>query len=236
MLSLPLGILGALLIGFFSLAKGGWQLYLNPHALLMVFGGTIVVALISTPMSTARLMVRAVGELFRRDLTLQQAMPALLAFAKDRGHVAARQLPLIPYAQELWQRGLTHELFSALLSQHRDQLEIERGEAILALRNLAKYPPALGMVGTVTGMVGLFANLGPDSSRVVGPELAVAMTSTFYGLILAHLVVMPLADRLLIRLMQKKALLNAVHEVIALVHQGEPSVLIEREVKRLAAA
>ncbi len=236
MLSLPLGILGAVLIGVFSLATGGWQLYLNSHALLMVFGGSIVVALISTPMSTARLMGRAIGELFERDLTLQQAMPGLLAFANDRGAASARSLPLIGYAQELWQRGLSHELFSALLSQHRDQLEVERGEAILALRNLAKYPPALGMAGTVTGMVGLFANLGPDSSKVVGPDLAIAMTSTFYGLVLAHLVVMPLADRLLVRLMQRKTLLNAVHEVIVLVHQGEPTVLIEREVKRLAAA
>lgn len=58
---------------------------------------------------------------------------------------------------------------------------------------IADAAPALGMIGTVAGMIGMAANLG--SPALAGPSLALALTSTLYGLVLSACIAAPLAER-----------------------------------------
>lgn len=58
---------------------------------------------------------------------------------------------------------------------------------------MADAAPALGMIGTVAGMIGMAGTLGNPATA--GPSLALALTSTLYGLILSACVAAPLADR-----------------------------------------
>lgn len=59
---------------------------------------------------------------------------------------------------------------------------------------VADTAPALGMAGTILGLIGMFANMAdPDS---VGPAMALALMTTLYGLILANFVAAPVARRL----------------------------------------
>lgn len=58
---------------------------------------------------------------------------------------------------------------------------------------IADAAPALGMIGTVAGMIGMAADLG-DAARA-GPSLALALTSTLYGLVLSACIAAPLAER-----------------------------------------
>lgn len=58
---------------------------------------------------------------------------------------------------------------------------------------IADAAPALGMIGTVAGMIGMAADLG-EAARA-GPSLALALTSTLYGLVLSACIAAPLAER-----------------------------------------
>lgn len=59
---------------------------------------------------------------------------------------------------------------------------------------VADAAPALGMAGTILGLIGMFANMAdPDS---VGPAMALALMTTFYGLVLANFIAAPVARRL----------------------------------------
>ncbi len=81
---------------------------------------------------------------------------------------------------------------------------------VTVLRNMAATAPAFGMVGTLIGMVMLLRNVGADINNI-GSGLAIAMLSTLYGILIARLVCLPAADKLL----QKEERELFRHEMLA---------------------
>lgn len=66
------------------------------------------------------------------------------------------------------------------------------------IKNLGKYPPAFGMMGTTIGMVVLLANLsGADAIKKVGPAMGVCLITTLYGTVLANLIFLPYAENMI---------------------------------------
>lgn len=63
-------------------------------------------------------------------------------------------------------------------------------------RSLAEVAPAMGMIGTLIGLVQMLGNMSDPAS--VGPAMAVALLTTLYGALLANLVAAPIADKLLL--------------------------------------
>jgi chemotaxis protein MotA len=62
------------------------------------------------------------------------------------------------------------------------------------LRRAAEFAPAMGLIGTLVGLVQMLGNL--QDPTTIGPSMAVALLTTFYGAILANLVFIPLASKL----------------------------------------
>ena len=70
-----------------------------------------------------------------------------------------------------------------------------RGEAAAAVwRAAADASPSVGMVGTVLGLIGMFASI--DDPQLMGPAMALAMLTTLYGLVFGSFVFGPIAARL----------------------------------------
>ena len=74
----------------------------------------------------------------------------------------------------------------------------DRAERHAAARNvwlsIADAAPALGMAGTIIGLIGMFAAM--DDPAAIGPSMALALLTTLYGVVLANLVAAPIAGRL----------------------------------------
>ncbi len=236
MFSLPLGILSTALVVFFSIEKGSWGLYINHHAIVIVVFGTITILLFSTPTGVIKALIGSIGELFRTKANSKDFASDLRALSTTRTLQQKSGNPLMNYAVGLWDSGVDSELFVVLLSQKRHELENEDADAVQALRNLAKYPPALGMTGTVIGLVKLFAQLGAEDKAGLGPALALAMTATFFGLIMANAVITPMADRLHVQQMTKKRDLNAAYQAILLINRNEPVELLTGDTDAAEAA
>lgn len=62
------------------------------------------------------------------------------------------------------------------------------------LRKAAEYAPAMGLIGTLIGLVQMLGNL--DDPSTIGPSMAVALLTTFYGAVLANMVFSPMASKL----------------------------------------
>jgi chemotaxis protein MotA len=94
---------------------------------------------------------------------------------------------------------------------------------------LGKYPPALGMVGTVMGMIQLFSGLGANSGQnQIGLQLALAMTATFYGLLLSNFLLLPFADRLEVKEERRRANLERTVKVLVAIQKKQPTLISER--------
>jgi chemotaxis protein MotA len=77
----------------------------------------------------------------------------------------------------------------ALFLGRRDLIEYHQGSKVFA--SLGDFAPAMGMVGTVIGLIQLLANMR-DFDKL-GPGMAIALLTTFYGLLFAHILYLPLA-------------------------------------------
>jgi chemotaxis protein MotA len=58
----------------------------------------------------------------------------------------------------------------------------------------ALLSPAFGMIGTLIGLVNMLKNL--DDPTTIGPAMAVALLTTFYGSVIANVVALPLSKKL----------------------------------------
>lgn len=62
---------------------------------------------------------------------------------------------------------------------------------------IARFPPAFGLLGATLGMISLLQTLGePGAQDRIGPAMATALVATFYGLVCANLIFLPIAEKL----------------------------------------
>jgi flagellar motor component MotA len=134
---------------------------------------------------------------------------------------------LIDFYLDLIEQGLEKDMMKLLMAQRLEELDKVSEAPVVLLKNLAKYPPAMGMMGTCMGMVELFANLNAENKDSVGANLALAMTATFYGLLLSNIFLSPLADRLHHRHMMMSKRHENVFNILVLIINNEPASVIE---------
>jgi chemotaxis protein MotA len=98
---------------------------------------------------------------------------------------------------------------------------------------LAKYAPSFGMMGTVVGLVLMLTNLDPDT---LGPGMAVALITTFYGALIANLTFMPWSDKLkLINEGELQSMEITLKGVIAIQSGENPRVIKQKLLMYLPA-
>jgi chemotaxis protein MotA len=227
-------LLGAVLLVAVLLSAGSveeFSLHQAPAAsLLVVLGGTVGIFLLTTPSAVLLSLAQTLRTLFEREDDISAHRADLERLLKNRFTPTTSRSVLIQYASELWAQGVEPDLFIALLSQKKSELNSRFIDATQALKNLSKYPPALGMIGTVMGMVALFSKLDQEKQHI-GSSLSLAMISTFLGLILTNFVVAPLADRLQVRQLRQQRTYEAIYEILLLINGNEPQALIQEEMQ-----
>jgi chemotaxis protein MotA len=178
-------------------------LFLDPHALLIVLGGTLAAALIAFPLGR----LADLGHLFVYGFLLKKhsdnrqiatELIAAAAAARLRREALLERNPHHPFLTEGYQligEGIIPERqLRDILLQRSDFFKKEYLADAKTLTSLAKFPPAFGLLGTSTGMITMMVNLGQGGQDSIGPAMASALVATFWGIALANLLILPLAD------------------------------------------
>ncbi|CAN5705907.1 N/A [soil metagenome] len=234
MISLLIGsfILIATLVA--SIAVGSSTHFITLHAAILVGAGSVGILFLATPFPVLKVLFTLFSSMLRRELRITDYREVLQDLSRNPVAGVQVQHALIRYACELWSRGVERDLFLTLLSEKRREIDLKNQDAVHALKNLAKYPPALGMTGTVIGMIGLFAELDKNRNSI-GHHLSMALTATFLGLVIANLIVSPLGDRLQIHQANAQQTNTHLYEILLLINNREPSALVEEEIDGRAA-
>ncbi len=95
----------------------------------------------------------------------------------------------------------------------------------------AQLAPAFGMVGTLIGLINMLKNL--EDISTVGPNMAVALITTFYGSCLANIVFAPISNKLRVRHDEEYLCMEIVYEGIQAIQSGENPKLIEEKLIHL---
>lgn len=176
----------------------------DPVALAIVLGGTLFAAAIRSTREDIASALRAFRPLLRARPAADAATAAGLllrieSVAELKGvacadHVRSPLGFVAVAARRLSDAAEDPERFARWATEMQG-LRAQRHDNVIALwRTLAEAAPAMGMIGTVIGLVGMFATM--DDPAAMGPAMATAMLTTLYGLFIAAGIAGPIASRL----------------------------------------
>ncbi|MBO4374041.1 MAG: motility protein A [Lachnospiraceae bacterium] len=129
--------------------------------------------------------------------------------------------------------GTDPELVRAIMETEMDGISGRHKEGIGFWENLAAMGPAWGMIGTLIGLINMLKNLSDPSS--LGPAMAVALVTTFYGSLLANWVCTPVANKLKMKDAQEFAIKGIEVEGLLSIQAGENPRVIEEKLKSFIA-
>lgn len=221
------------------------DVYVNLPGLLIVIGGTIAATLVSFPTQELAKVGRVLGNVFRnREYSIRDDISELAHAARLRRHGdLARiedQLERIanPFLRTSIQLVIDNtppdEIVNILQWRIKRLREQERAEAQI-FHTMSSYAPAFGMFGTLVGMVNMLYGMnGPDLLNV-GHNMAVALMTTLYGLILSNLIFKPIAIKVERRTEKRAMIMRMIVEGTIMLAGNRSPVFIRETLKSLSA-
>lgn len=224
------------------LTNTNYVLYVNLVGMIIVFGGTLASAFISFGFATLVRVTTGYWHVLKKahytpKIVISQIIDT--AFQQHNNHnnrgLQKNGLAIHPFLLDglkLVENDFSEEqideiMFSATMERKNYfDRDIEVFEAI------AKYPPAFGMVGTLFGLIALLNNLSGDGNiAAIGPNMAVALITTMYGLLFTNYFLSPISENLIVHLKDEMLLRRIISRGVALIAKGEDPVLIEEMLK-----
>jgi len=194
---------GILIVVLAMLANATVLTFLNLPGLAIVLGGTFAVTLIKFRMpsvaSAFRLAFRtAFTDRLPRPAELIREVGVLARVVRKEGILGLENHEtddeFLQKAINLCVDGHPPELVEEALLQETQQTAERYEVAERVFRGIGESAPAIGMLGTLVGLVQMLNTLDDPSS--IGPAMAIALLTTLYGAFIAQLIALPLADKL----------------------------------------
>lgn len=177
--------------------------FFDPLALLLVLGGSLLTGFVSATGGDSKRALAALGPFVRArpeadGRTADRVVRRIAHFSEYRGLVCADRVATpVDFVHRAACRladDAGAEAFSVWAREEMEDRRARHEAAIGVWRRIADVAPAFGMIGTVLGLVAMFANM--NDVDAMGPGMAAAMLTTLYGLVLAFAVAGPIAARL----------------------------------------
>ena len=213
------------------------SVFINEEGLVVVCGGLFVAALASFPFQTMREAFKSVWHAFSNKVTVPVADAreiVRLATIAQRGLTRLeRELetfedPYLKSCVELMLDGVTPKAFFSVMQKRISEFQERSGRSVNVMLTLSKFAPALGLAATVLGLVQLLGKLGAADMDQLGLGMAVALSGTFYGIMIANLVFQPLAELIQMNLeaevKRREMLMEGLHSIL---ERQEPLVIGE---------
>ena len=182
----------------------GLKLFMNREALTVVIGGLISATFVNFPMAQLRSMGGWVKALFfsnRRNHLKDTLLLLNLCYKMHREGRMALEKEIVLIKDVFMKQAMVMIMNKAepaqikiLLKEMIEQTEKRHDQGIHYFEQMAKYAPGFALVGTLMGLVKLLSHVSDPKS--IGPSMAIALVSTFYGVSLSNLLFLPLAGRL----------------------------------------
>lgn len=185
-------------------------MFIDIPSMIVVIGGTLVASFISYESKTALSGLKLALSTFKKHKDSENSLKdevgrivrwayiiqknGLQGLENEVTDELRQENPFLAYGADLVVTGYTGAEIKQIL-EHMLDSQAERSKRISdVLMKLGGDAPAFGMLGTLIGLVIMLGNMGGDPSAI-GPSMAVALITTFYGIILARIMFIPMATK-----------------------------------------
>jgi chemotaxis protein MotA len=224
---------GVGVIGLVIMMGGDLHMFVSEHAAILIFGGCFAATLIRFPLASifhgvplGAKFAFSMRRMSQRDLVDELA--GIAEIARKSGPVGLEKVeiddPFLAKGIRFVADGYDANFIRDNLERDRDNFLTHLDEGQKIYRAIGDCAPAFGMIGTLIGMVQMFANM-TDPSKL-GPFMAGALLATFYGATIANLFCLPLADKLHLKLVDEEINRTLIIDGILMIREAKSPTLV----------
>lgn len=231
-----LGIFSGLALIFGAIVSGGnVQTFISLPSVMIVAGGTLAATLITFPLNEVLYAFQAAKQVFAQKKVDPNEVVRLIInvanLSRRQGLVALSKVrtdnPVFKKALNLIADGAPEELIRQTLRIEIEAMRQRHGVAQDVFKKMGNYSPAFGMLGTLIGLVQMLGTL--DDPKTIGPAMAVALITTFYGSFMASLFFLPVAGKLRSRTSHEIINLEIIFEgALSILENNNPLLIYEQ--------
>lgn len=229
-----LGLLGAFGFVIMAMLLGGTiDMFIDVTSILIVFGGTFFVVMmnynlgqflgaIKVAMKAFMFKMDTIDDLIAKSVEMADA-------ARKGGFLALEEAEI---TNPFMQKGVDmlvdgHDADVVRATMENDiRLTAERHDIGAEIfKNIGDVGPAMGMIGTLVGLVAMLSNM--DDPKSIGPAMAVALLTTLYGAMLANMVALPICGKLKLRAMEERLSRSLILDAVLGIQDGQNPRVIE---------
>ncbi|RLB27535.1 MAG: motility protein A [Deltaproteobacteria bacterium] len=226
---------GLVLVAIFM--GGGLNIFINIPSLMIVAGGTLGTTMINYPLKEVFGVFSVVkNALFTKNISTNELIKRFTEFAQKsrKEGILALESEIKGVNDEFLRKGIQLSIDGLEPQEIREILDTEldfiRSRHQLGAEiftTMGTFAPALGMIGTLIGLVQMLQSMEDPST--IGPAMAVALLTTFYGAIIANIICMPIAGKLKTR-SKEEALTKemTIQGIISLSNGDNPRILEQK--------
>ena len=225
-----------------SITIGGGKLtegFLDAPSAFIVFGGTIAAMLVSYPIPKLLEGLKTIKYAFSKQeidpTEVIQKINDLALSARKEGLLALEEIaqnmddPFLQKGILLIVDGTDAELLRSILETEIAFVENRHKDNQKVWESIADLGPAWGMLGTLIGLIIMLGQLSDPST--LGPKMAVALVTTFYGSLIANFIATPIANKLKLNSNDEILHKQVMVEGLLSIQAGENPRVIEEKLK-----
>ena len=207
-----IGLIGGLGVVVAAILTGGdLMIFWNVPSVCIVFGGTAFVVAMKYNLKT---LPAAAGIAMKAFLNKSEGVTELIDKSMELAEAARKgggplgmqnvtvENPFFKKAVDMVVDGFDQEVVEGILIKEKNETFTRHENAIGVYKEIGDVAPAMGMIGTLIGLVQMLANMSDPSA--IGPAMAVALLTTLYGAVVANMVAFPIASKLALRSEEEK--------------------------------
>ena len=237
-----LGALGGIFLITVAIIRGGDAgIFININSALIVVGGSMATAFVAFPSKVVTGLIPIVKNAFKPGVyEPADYVDDIMRLASKYRSGGMKQLEneeslldnrFLKNGIAMIVDGYNAKEIHELMERELNAMQERHNSGIKILRFMALQAPVFGMAGTLIGLVQMLMHL--DDPSTIGPALATALITTFYGLMLANLIMTPLAAKLTTRTDMEAVLFKAIRIGIIGIHDRINPQKIQRSMNAL---
>ncbi|QNO16747.1 motility protein A [Alkalicella caledoniensis] len=243
-LSTIIGLGSGILLFVISIRMGGpLGSFYSASSIVIVLGGTISATIVSYPMNQIKQLFKTVKKtMSKTNFSSSEIINNMVSFSEKarregllslEDEIANLDDSFMQKGVQLVVDGTDPDLVRNILETELSFLEDRHAQGRGIFSTMGSYAPAFGMAGTLIGLIRMLETL--DNPETIGPGLAVALLTTFYGTILSNLFFNPMAAKLKVKSSEEILLKEVVIEGLLSIQAGENPRIVEEKLKAFLA-
>jgi len=230
-----IGLVGAILLIASAVILGvSPSVFINPPSLLIVIGGTLLVVLAKFSFAQFFGAFKATARAFKFKLPETQAsieeLVEIANIARKEGVLGLEDRevssPFLGQGIQMLVDGQDGNTIKQLLSKERLMTLDHNRSGAKVFTAMADVAPAMGMIGTLIGLVQMLSNM--EDPKSIGPAMAVALLTTLYGAMIATMIATPIADKLSLRMTEEARMQSLYIDALVAIQEGTNPRIIEQ--------